>query len=47
MKKKHDWIDDLNMRAAKHLVKLGLEKDWKKTFELMTKRRQKRERKKK
>ena len=47
MRKKLDWIDELNKRAAKHLVRLGVEKDWKKSFDGMTKRRKKRERSKK
>lgn len=41
MRKKLDWIDELNKRAAKHLVRLGVEKDWKKAFDGMTKRRKK------
>ena len=45
MRKKLDWIDELNKGAAKHLVRLGVEKDWKKAFDGMTKRRKKRERK--
>jgi hypothetical protein len=44
MKRKLDWFDDLNLKAAKHLVKLGVIKDWKKAYENMTKRRKKRER---
>jgi hypothetical protein len=30
VKKEPDWFDDLNLKAAKHLVKLGVIKDWKK-----------------
>ena len=29
MKRKPDWFDDLNLKAAKHLVKRGVIKDWK------------------
>ena len=47
MKRKPDWFDDLNLKAAKLLVKLGVKKDWKKAYENMTKRRNKRERLKK
>ena len=47
MKRKPDWHDDLNLNAAKHLVKLGVIKDWKKAYENMTKRKNKRERSKK
>ena len=47
MKRKPDWFDDLNLKAAKHLVKLGVIKDWKKAYENMTKRRDKRVRSKK
>ena len=47
MRKKLDWFDELNKKAAKHLVRLGVEKDWKKAFDGMTKRRKKRERSKK
>ena len=47
MKRKSDWFDDLNLKSAKHLVKLGVIKDWKKAYENMTKRRNKRERSKK
>jgi hypothetical protein len=41
---KKDFVDDLNMRAAKHLVKLGIGKDWKKIYAGMQKRRRQRER---
>ena len=47
MKRKLDWHDELNLKAAKHLVKLGVIKDWKKAYEDMTKRKNKRERSKK
>jgi len=43
-KQVEDFIDKLNKQAAKHLVKLGLGKDWKKIYEGMKKRRKKRER---
>tara|TARA_R100001086_G_scaffold78058_3_gene37823 strand:+ start:723 stop:869 length:147 start_codon:yes stop_codon:yes gene_type:complete len=43
-KRPKDWIDQLNKRAAKHLVKLGLEKDWKDCYRRMCIRRRKRER---
>ena len=43
-KQVEDFIDKLNKQAAKHLVKLGVEKDWKKTYEGMKRRRKKRER---
>tara|TARA_R100001591_G_scaffold98785_1_gene104966 strand:- start:1206 stop:1355 length:150 start_codon:yes stop_codon:yes gene_type:complete len=36
-----DHIDKLNKRAAKHLVKLGLEKDWKDCYRRMKIRRKK------
>jgi predicted phage gp36 major capsid-like protein len=39
-----EFIDDIDMRAAKHLVKLGIGKDWKKIYEGMKRRRKKRER---
>jgi hypothetical protein len=39
-----DWVDDLNKAAAKHLVKLGVEKDWKDVYRRMKNRRKKRER---
>jgi len=41
---KKDFVDNLNIRAAKHLVKLGLEKDWKDVYRRMNNRRRKRER---
>ena len=46
MKNKLDknFIDELDKHAAKHLVKLGIEKDWKKVYERMQKRRRRRER---
>ena len=39
-----NWVDDLNKAAAKHLVKLGVEKDWKDVYRRMQNRRRKRER---
>ena len=41
---KEDWFDELDKAAAKHLVKLGIGKDWKKIYEGMKRRRRKRER---
>ena len=41
---KEDFIDDLNKAAAKHLVKLGVEKNWKDVYRRMKNRRKKRER---
>jgi len=38
------FFDDLDKAAAKHLVKLGLEKDWKDVYRRMKNRRKKRER---
>ena len=38
------FIDTLDQAAAKHLVKLGMGKDWKKIYEGMKKRRKRRER---
>ena len=43
-KQAEDFIDKLNKQAAKHLVKLGVGKDWKKIYEGMKRRRKKRER---
>jgi len=42
-KQVEDFIDKLNKEAAKHLVKLGVGKDWKKIYEGMKRRRKKRE----
>ena len=39
-----NWVDDLDKAAAKHLVKLGVEKDWKDVYRRMRNRRRKRER---
>ena len=36
------WFDDLDKAAAKHLVKLGVEKDWKDVLSRMRKRRERR-----
>jgi len=36
-------IDKLDKAAAKHLVKLGVEKDWKDVYRRMRNRRKKRE----
>ena len=38
------FFDELDKAAAKHLVKLGLEKDWKDVLRRMRNRRKKRER---
>ena len=38
------FFDDLDKAAAKHLVKLGVEKDWKDVYRRMRNRRKKRER---
>ena len=38
------YLDDLDKAAAKHLVKLGVEKNWKETLRQMRNRRRKRER---
>ena len=38
------FFDDLDKAAAKHLVKLGVEKDWKDVYRRMQNRRRKRER---
>ncbi len=38
------FFDDLDKAAAKHLVRLGVEKDWKDVYRRMTNRRKKRER---
>ena len=43
-KQVEDFIDKLDKQAAKHLVKLGVGKDWKKVYKGMKKRRKKRER---
>ena len=37
-------FDELDKAAAKHLVKLGVEKDWKDVYRRMRNRRRKRER---
>ena len=37
-------FDDLDKAAAKHLVRLGVEKDWKDVYRRMKNRRKKRER---
>ncbi len=42
--KHEEWVDNLNKAAAKHLVKLGVEKDWKDVYRRMKNRRKKRER---
>ena len=39
-----NWVDDLDKAAAKHLVKLGVEKDWKDVYRKMKNRRRRRER---
>ena len=38
------YFDDLDKAAAKHLVRLGVEKDWKDVYRRMRNRRKKRER---
>jgi hypothetical protein len=38
------WFDELDKAAAKHLVKLGVEKDWKEIYRKMKNRRRRRER---
>ena len=44
VKKYREWFDELDKAAAKHLVKLGVEKDWKEVYRRMRNRRRKRER---
>ena len=44
VKKFKEWRDALDMAAAKHLVKLGVEKDWKDVYRKMKNRRRRRER---
>ena len=39
-----EFFDKLDEAAAKHLVKLGVEKDWKDVYRRMQNRRRKRER---
>ena len=39
-----EFFDKLDKAAAKHLVKLGVEKDWKDFYRRMQNRRRKRER---
>jgi hypothetical protein len=39
------WVDNLDKAAAKHLVKLGVEKDWKDVLRRMRDRRKKDENK--
>ena len=39
-----EFIDKLDKAAAKHLVRLGVEKDWKDVYRRMQNRRRKRER---
>ncbi len=39
-----EFFDKLDKAAAKHLVKLGVEKDWKDVYRRMQNRRRKRER---
>ena len=38
------FFDDLDKAAAKHLIRLGVEKDWKDVYRRMKNRRKKRER---
>ena len=44
VKKFKEWRDALDIAAAKHLVKLGVEKDWKEIYRKMKNRRRRRER---
>ena len=45
MKDKHrKFVNDLDKRAAMHLVRLGVEKNWKDVYRRMQNRRRKRER---
>jgi|TARA_R100001480_G_C4597649_1_gene162600 hypothetical protein len=39
-----EWFDEIDKKAAKHLVKLGVEKDWKNVYRKMKNRRRRRER---
>jgi len=39
-----EYFNELDKAAAKHLVKLGVEKDWKDVYRRMKNRRKKRER---
>ena len=39
-----EFLDDLDKAAAKHLVKLGVEKDWRDVYRRMQNRRKKYER---
>ena len=39
-----EFLDKLDKAAAKHLVRLGVEKDWKDVYRRMQNRRRKRER---
>ena len=39
-----EFFDDLDKAAAKHLVKLGVEKDWRDVYRRMQNRRKKYER---
>ena len=39
-----EFFDKLDKAAAKHLVRLGVEKDWKDVYRRMKNRRRKRER---
>jgi len=44
-KKSHKlFVNDLDKRAAKHLVKLGVEKNWKDVYRRMQNRRKRNER---
>ena len=44
VRKFKEWHDKLDKAAAKHLVKLGVEKDWKDVYRKMKNRRRRRER---
>jgi hypothetical protein len=40
----NNFVDKLDKAAAKHLVRLGVEKDWRDVYRRMQKRRRKNER---
>ena len=44
VRKFKEWRNELDIAAAKHLVKLGVEKDWKEIYRKMKNRRRRRER---
>jgi hypothetical protein len=43
-KQYNSFVNDLDKAAAKHLVRLGVEKDWRDVYRRMQKRRRKNER---